>query len=184
MSEQDLSKPQLRKIQAQKIEEFFQRKDAAELITNLESRLYTDPDYLNSQIVGITLSMPGELDTSPIIKHSLQNDKQVVVPRTLPHRQMEFVLLEEDTYLSQTPFGTREPVGGEIIDKTDIDALIVPGLAFSKNHYRVGFGGGFYDRYLADFVGKSISLALPPQLYERPRWPVEPHDILIDKIIY
>ncbi|GHP12888.1 5-formyltetrahydrofolate cyclo-ligase [Lentilactobacillus fungorum] len=184
MSEPKLSKAQLRAVQQHKLQVFFEQSTADAIINQLYRQLFADPDYLNSQLIGVTLSMAGELNTAPIISYSKQQHKQIAVPRTLPKRQMEFVLLEADTQFVTTPFGTTEPKGGHVVDKTSLDALIVPGLAFAKNHYRVGFGGGFYDRYLAGFSGKSISLALPPQLYETPIWPTEAHDMLIDKLIY
>ncbi|EHO51183.1 5-formyltetrahydrofolate cyclo-ligase [Lentilactobacillus kisonensis] len=184
MSADKVTKQQLRAVQEQRLHDFLQREDAEEIANSLYSRLYSDPDYLNSQTIGITLSMPGELDTAPIIDQAHHNGKRIAIPRTLPHRQMAFVLLEPDTELVKTAFGTTEPTSGEIVDKADLEMLIVPGLAFSKNHYRVGYGGGFYDRYLADFAGESLALVLPPQLFEVPTWPVESHDILMDKIIY
>lgn len=178
------TKKQLRTAQLKRIHHFLRRDDADQLLESLYQRLFIDPDFLNSQMIGITLSMADELDTQPIINRALQSEKQVVIPRTLPKRQMEFVLYNGHSKLETTKFGTTEPVGGQVVSKNEIDVLIVPGLAFSKNHYRVGYGGGFYDRFLKGFNGTSIAVAMPPQLFEAPSWTPEDFDVLIDKIIY
>ncbi|EEI70218.1 MAG: 5-formyltetrahydrofolate cyclo-ligase [Lentilactobacillus hilgardii] len=181
---QNKAKMNLRKQQLQKINHFLQCKNADTLLKQLYQQLFTDPDYLKAETIGITLSMDGEVPTQKVIDFALSNGKKVVVPRTLPHRQMEFVLFDDSTQLAITKFGTREPIGGSVVSKSAIDILVVPGLAFSRNHYRVGFGGGYYDRFLTDFHGLSISIATPPQFFDEPIWPIESFDIKIDKIIH
>ena len=66
------------------------------------------------------------------------------------------------------------------IDKEEIDLIVVPGLLFSSRGFRIGFGGGFYDRYLADYQGETCSLVFSEQLYDD--WEVEDFDIPVQKI--
>ncbi|APR08422.1 5-formyltetrahydrofolate cyclo-ligase [Lentilactobacillus parabuchneri] len=184
MAEIVQSKRALRELQTTKLHDFLKDSTNKPKLAALYQRLFDSPAFNNSRTIGVTLSMDDELDTQPIIHEALAHDIQVAVPRTLPHRQMEFVLLEEKTQLNQTKFGTIEPVNGTVIAKNQMDVLIVPGLAFSRNHYRVGYGGGFYDRFLKGFEGVSISIATPVQLFEQPVWDVETFDVPIDQLIF
>lgn len=184
MSKNNQLKSVLRDQQIARLNKFLKDPQQKPQIHRLYQQLFADRHFANSNTLGITLSMDDELDTQPIIQWALAHDKQVAVPRTLPHRQMAFVLLEPDTILSQTKFGTIEPVGGQVLAKNQLDVLLVPGLAFSKNHFRVGFGGGFYDRFLKGFTGTSIALVTPVQLFDEPVWDVEDFDVKVDKLIY
>jgi 5-formyltetrahydrofolate cyclo-ligase len=67
------------------------------------------------------------------------------------------------------------------VDASRIDLMIVPGLAYTREGYRLGFGGGYYDRYLQNYHGKTISLAFNEQLV--PNFLVEEHDIPVSEII-
>ena len=64
---------------------------------------------------------------------------------------------------------------------SQIDLLIVPGLAYTQAGYRLGFGGGYYDRFLRDYDGKTISLAFNCQMI--PQIDLEEHDLPVSKII-
>ena len=184
MTKINQAKSVIRDQQIARLHDFLQNPDNTDEITKLYDSLFADPQFAQSQTVGVTLSMDDELDTQPIINEALKRHIQVAVPRTLPHRQMEFVRLAENTKLSQTKFGTVEPVGGEVLAKNELSTLIVPGLAFSKDHYRIGYGGGFYDRFLKRFTGASIALATSVQIFEKPIWDVEAFDVKVHKIIF
>ena len=54
----------------------------------------------------------------------------------------------------------------ERVEKEDIDVIIVPGIVFDKKGYRIGYGGGYYDRYIPGFTGQLLSLAFEQQLIE------------------
>ncbi|MEJ6400533.1 5-formyltetrahydrofolate cyclo-ligase [Nicoliella lavandulae] len=151
---------------------------------HLYQQLFAHPDWQAADTVAITLSSAIELDTAPLISAAHAAHKQVVVPRTLPGFQMEFVVYDNDTQLAQTKFGIMEPQNGTVVPKTAIDLIIVPGLCFAtQTNDRLGFGGGFYDRYLADYQGHTISLALPAQLCATPNWDVDKYDIKVQTII-
>lgn len=67
------------------------------------------------------------------------------------------------------------------VKKDAIDLLIVPGLVFTKKGYRVGFGGGYYDRYLTDFTQPTVSLVHTKQFVED--FPIEPFDIPVQYLV-
>lgn len=73
---------------------------------------------------------------------------------------MIFHWVDTDTVFYTTRFGVAEPETEDIARSNELDLLIVPGLAFNRAGYRVGFGGGYYDRYLANYKGKTCSLVL------------------------
>lgn len=149
----------------------------------LAQRLYDLSAWRNAQVIGLTISQSMELDTAPLILHARHKGQTVVVPRTLPNWQMEFVTLTEETQFEETHFGVLEPTNGEVLTKDQIDLLVVPGVAFSLAGTRLGFGGGYYDRYLADYQGATASVAFTTQVAEEGEWPVEDHDIKIQHVV-
>ncbi len=76
---------------------------------------------------------------------------QVAYPRiTADGQQMEAILTNEETTFRQNKFGTYEPETGEVISPEAFDIVLVPLLCFDKGGYRVGYGKGYYDRFLHD----------------------------------
>lgn len=151
--------------------------------SSLYEQLFNSQEFMDAKVIGITVNMANEIPTLPIIKEAYRNNKTVVVPRTLPDFKMEFVKLDEQTKLEKTKFGVKEPINGQVYPKNKIDLIIVPGVAFTKAGHRLGFGAGFYDRYLKEYHGNTISLAALPQYFDQPIWKVDEFDVTIDKII-
>lgn len=149
----------------------------------LASRLYDQPEWFNAITIGITLSQSFEINTAPIILHARHKGQRVVVPRTLAHRRMEFVILTEDTKFVESHFGVLEPTNGQILKPDEIDLMVVPGVAFTLSGKRLGFGGGYYDRYLANFHGPKLALALNTQIADEDEWQSDEFDIPVDKVI-
>lgn len=178
-----MNKTQLRlhikkKLQALEKTEYEQR---CHLITK---QLYALPEWQESNVVGLTVSAPFEVDTWSIIRHAWISGKKVCVPKCVPvTKEMQFYLLSDFQKLEKVYASIYEP----IIDQKSaigcecIDFMIVPGLLFNKNGYRIGFGGGYYDRYLRGFTGYTASLAFSFQLSDD--IPVEVHDLPVQKIV-
>ena len=82
--------------------------------------------------------------------------------------------------LCESCFKTLEPTS-QPIDKNIIDLVIVPALCCDKNNFRLGYGGGFYDRFLADYKGKTV-VCLPKELVIDTIYPDE-FDIAVDNIV-
>lgn len=83
---------------------------------------------------------------------AMQEGKQVAVPRTFKGGKMHFYQVFPETIYDTSAFGVEEPpLTAAEITATAIDLLIVPGIVFNRAGYRIGFGGGFYDRYLEHF---------------------------------
>ncbi|TKC19911.1 5-formyltetrahydrofolate cyclo-ligase [Robertmurraya kyonggiensis] len=150
----------------------------------IAQRLFAESFWKEANTISITISRMPEVDTYQIIRRAWEEKKTVVVPKCYPaDRTMVFRALMAFNELESVFYGLYEPIE-EItvaVEKKDIDLMIVPGLAFTKRGERLGFGGGYYDRYLEGYGGKKIALAFQQQIV--PSLPVERHDILLQNII-
>jgi len=146
--------------------------------------LYHESEWQQAHTIGITVSIFPEVDTKAIIVHAWSQGKRVAVPKCEPKlRQMDFRILTDLSQLECVYSGLFEPRVDQTtpVNPEEIDLLIVPGLAFDARGHRLGFGGGYYDRYLATFSGNTLSLAFKEQLIGN--FPTEDHDIPIGKIV-
>jgi len=153
-------------------------------INDIYFQLFNDLDFQNAPSIGITLSMNNEIPTFPIINKCWEMGKEVYIPKTFADYSMTFVKYTKDTELTESSFGVREPKDYEnnLMDPPDL--LIMPGLAFSDDkNARLGFGAGYFDRYLAKYPTKTLALALSRQHYTQTPWPVYVLDKPVDKII-
>ncbi|KHF41833.1 5-formyltetrahydrofolate cyclo-ligase [Halalkalibacter okhensis] len=140
--------------------------------------------WKRAEVLALTISRGKEVDTYFLIETAWKQGKKVVVPRTnFKNREMAFYELTSFDQLEDGPYNLKEPNlrRCSAIDPKKIELVIVPGLAFDKNGSRLGFGGGFYDRFLPQTKAQRIALAFPCQIV--PLVPTEPHDCLIDHII-
>ena len=129
----------------------------AEADSQLTQRFIQLPAFQEAKTLATYLSMGHEFSTASLIQAALQLGKRVCVPRTYPQGRMEFVEYDPDI-LEKTRFGLLEPnERGQVVDKSEIDLIHVPGVVFQSKGYRIGYGGGYYDRYLEDFTGKTVS---------------------------
>ncbi|CQR46847.1 5-formyltetrahydrofolate cyclo-ligase family protein [Paraliobacillus sp. PM-2] len=150
----------------------------------LYSKLWVTPDWNQAEIIGLTISQGYEWDTKPIIEEAWKQGKKVVVPKCYPkQKHLIFYQLEDFNQLETVYYQLQEPDPNQTIEISSdcIDLVIVPGLVFDYNHYRIGHGGGYYDRFLENFKGTTISLAWSEQLIRS--IPVEPFDISINELI-
>lgn len=154
----------------------------------IESLLFTHlistEAWNQAETIGITVSNDFEWDTSLIIQSSWEAGKRICSPKCQPKtREMHFYEYNDMDELEVVYFGLKEPKANEenFVHKNDIDLLIVPGILFDKKGYRIGFGGGFYDRFLTDFENTTLSLVSEIQLTDEV--PNESFDIPVEYII-
>ena len=165
----------------------FQQIDENERVAiskKLQENLFDTELWRGAETIGVYLSMGSEWDTRAIVDKGLEDGKNVTVPKTIPDsKELIFYQLTDPTQTRIGNFGLEEPdiQLTTAVDKDAIDLLIVPGLVFTQNGYRVGFGGGYYDRYLANFIHTTVSLVHTNQFVET--FPIESFDIPINYLI-
>ena len=146
----------------------------------LTERFLQHPFYQEAKTIATYLSFPHEFQTQELIEQALKDGKKVLIPKTYPQRRMEFVVYHPQQ-LKKTSFGLLEPQGNmEVVDASQIDLIHVPGLAFTTEGYRIGYGGGYYDRYLEHFAGHTMSTIYPCQVQE---FNFENHDIPVQEVL-
>ncbi|WP_439740978.1 5-formyltetrahydrofolate cyclo-ligase [Bacillus pseudomycoides] len=146
--------------------------------------LYEQKEWREAETIGITLSMEHEVNTYVIIEQAWREGKKVVVPkcnretRTMIFRQITNFDQLETVYMS-----LREPIPALTVETeaNEIDLLFVPGVAYTRRGERIGYGGGYYDRYLLQYEGKTLSLAFDFQIVSY--IPTESFDQNVQKII-
>ncbi|OCA86394.1 5-formyltetrahydrofolate cyclo-ligase [Pradoshia sp. D12] len=129
--------------------------------------LFSHDIWKNAKTIGITISRHPEIETKEIIERAWKEKKNIVIPKCYPHtKHMEFYDYRPNTILESVYSGLKEPRPDKTqkIESDQIDIMVVPGLLFSTTGYRIGFGGGYYDRYLASFYGIKLSLAFMMQI--------------------
>ncbi|MFC7060633.1 5-formyltetrahydrofolate cyclo-ligase [Halobacillus seohaensis] len=150
----------------------------------LHNHLFFSHAWKYANVIAVTVSFNQEWDTYTIIKKAWEQSKSVVVPKCDPKtKQMIFYSLTGFDQLESVYFGLKEPSPHKTkpVNKEVIDVVIVPGLLFDRNGYRIGYGGGFYDRFLKEFKGKSLSILSNEQIIDE--IPTEPFDIPVNLLI-
>ena len=109
-------------------------------------RLLKEPCFLQAETLYCYVSYNQEVMTKPLISQALAMGKKVAVPKVIGE-EMEFIYLNSLDELARGYQGIEEPTGTTVA-KEDRVLMILPGLAFDEQGNRVGYGGGFYDRYL------------------------------------
>ncbi len=123
--------------------------------------------YKNAKIIMSYMSIKNELNTQGLNAKILSDKKKLYLP--VIDKKYNMIVAREVEKLekiSKGMYNIPEPSNGKIIDKNKIDLIIVPGLVFDKNGNRIGFGMGYYDRFLKDYNGKTIGLCYKFQIVE------------------
>jgi 5-formyltetrahydrofolate cyclo-ligase len=160
----------------------FEEKQASDCVIN--TRLVKRLESLSPSVVAVYLPTADEIDIIPFIRESLARNITVASPRW---NGTEYVLSQllglEEKFLKTGPMGIREPLEENIVLPSSVDMWIVPGLAFSPNGARIGYGGGWYDRLMstASPFSHKIAVARSFQIYNH--LPEFEKDVPITEII-
>ena len=123
-----------------------------------------------------------EPDTGHLLLELWRQRKRVLLPKCLPGRAMEARLVRGEDDLWPGTFGIPEPLDAcPTVDKGEIDLILVPALCYDLSCRRLGQGGGYYDRYLADYGGRTVGLCRERLLQKE--LPVEGHDRAVDLVL-
>lgn len=141
--------------------------------------------YKKSKRIFIYVSYNNEVDTKEIIEYSLKNDKIIYVPKiNIEDKTMKAIRIHSLNELYVNKYGILEP---NIVDKnyieSDFDLIVLPGIAFDKVGNRIGYGGGYYDKYLSVLECKINKVALAYEFQVIDNIETEKHDIKVDCVI-
>lgn len=174
-------------IRAERRERNPSDRAAASVALAANARNLPLPDRLDGMTVSCFLSLPTEPDTGPLIEDLVKRGASVLVPR-VSAGHLDWLLLAHGQPVAPGPFGILEPLGdpvgrgsGPLVGCT---ALFLPALAIDERGYRLGQGGGFYDRALADLPthgeGGPMRVAVVFEREILPRVPTDAHDCRVD----
>lgn len=138
--------------------------------------------FKEAKVIFIFVSFKDEVNTHNIINYALELGKRICVPRVVNLKSgMEVLYINSLKELTKNKMGILEPKDSvDFVKKEDIDLAIVPGLAFDLQGGRLGYGGGFYDRYFENSNFKKLAIGYEFQIIDSV--PKEKHDKLIDGI--
>ena len=143
--------------------------------------------YREATAVYAYLTFNEELRTDGLIRRAWADGKRVAVPRVLGRGRMEFYYIDSFEGFIRSAYGIPEPPE-DPARRADDGAvlLLMPGLAFDRAHNRVGYGGGFYDRYIERGAARGVRFFKPALAYDFQivdHIPANEHDVKVDAIL-
>jgi 5-formyltetrahydrofolate cyclo-ligase len=142
------------------------------------------PAWPSARRVALYLARDGELDTTPVIEHCRETDRQLFLP-VLSGKRMSFRLWQAGVALVDNNLGIGEPpAAAPGCEVTDLDLVLVPLVGFDRRGHRLGMGGGFYDRTFAPLSGRRpLRVGLAHALQEVARVPTDDWDVPLHGIV-
>lgn len=145
--------------------------------------LFTQSDaYKNAKTIYGYLPYNQEVRTVPMLEQALKDGKRVAVPKVYGD-EMKFLYLDDLTKVSKGYAGIPEPIADEPVADDETALVLMPGLAFDPAGHRIGYGGGFYDKFLAAEPNHP-TLALCYEFQMLPVLDTEEHDIPVDTVLW
>ena len=123
-----------------------------------------------------------EVRTVPMLEQALKDGKRVAVPKVYGD-EMKFLYLDDLTKVEKGYAGIPEPIADEPVADDETALVLMPGLAFDPQGHRIGYGGGFYDKFLAAEPNHP-TLALCYEFQMLPELHTEEHDIPVDTVLW
>ena len=143
--------------------------------------LFSMPEIRCARAVLCFSGTENEPDTRAWIAHFLALGAQVYLPRVTAPGRMKAVRVRDISALRPGTYGILEPVSGAVAKIDALDLILVPGIAFDESLFRLGHGGGFYDRYLHPSKARTVGIAFEIQRVDHV--PAQSHDIQLDCLV-
>lgn len=144
-------------------------------------RLFALKEYREANLILTYADHKGEVETSALIRDALKKGKKVACPK-VSGKEMDFFLIGSLDDLKRGYMGIPEPDTLEKVSAKD-QLMIMPGLAFDEKCHRIGYGGGFYDRFLSKYPGHCDKIALAFEFQIFYDLPYDEFDICPDMVI-
>lgn len=152
----------------------------------IRNNLFDSDQYQKSKFIFTFISFKDEVDTHQLIKESIGRKKRIGVPITIAKPRQMFVseLMDFDKELEIGYYNILTPKEEfvRIVSPEIIDLILVPGVAFDKRGYRVGYGGGYYDRFFSSLDENVIKIALCYDMQIMDEVPTDSFDVPVDYI--
>ena len=140
------------------------------------------PQYQQAQAIYGYLPYNQEVRTIPMLERALAEGKKVAVPKMYGD-EMKFIYIEDLSGLENNSFGIPEPIADEPVAQDPNALILMPGLAFDRQGHRIGYGGGYYDRYLQQEPNHpTVALCYAFQMMDQLQ--TEEFDIPVDMVIW
>ena len=134
--------------------------------------------------LAVYLASPDEINIDPYIEYVLHAGVEVVAPRW-NGETYELAKLKglDEKSLRRGPMGIREPADADVVEPKSVYAWIIPGLAFTRGGKRLGYGGGWYDRFLASAQKGAVKIGVAHPFQIVDDLPAEPHDVMLSDVV-
>lgn len=176
MNKQELRRAIRERKRAMTEEEIVERSNA------LAEKFYNTPAYQAASTIYGYLPYNQEVRTVPMLQRALDDGKRVAVPKVYGE-EMRFIYLEDLTQVSKGYAGIPEPIADAPVADDKRALVLMPGLAFDPQGHRIGYGGGFYDRFLAQ-EPHHPTLALCYEFQMQAHLDTEEFDIPVDTVLW
>ena len=156
------------------------KKTKSKIITQ---KIIEDEDYKRASVVALYKSMKSEVDLNLLLQHAFNNNKTIALPKVIGNELKFYKISSINETLIKSKFGVEEPAGipKDYVPSSKIDLIIVPGICFDKQNNRLGFGRGYYDRYLKTCKANYIGICFKEQIVDFV--PTTSYDIKVKKVI-
>lgn len=183
ISKKELRKEILKKRDTLTIEEHCKKSDC------IGERVITHSAFEKANAILLFASFRNEVDTTKIFKRAIASGKEVYYPKVLG-AEMEFYRVESEEDFEEGRWGIREPKVDHtkkfLAKENEQICIIMPGAVFDKAGNRIGYGGGYYDRFL-ECIEKydvcKIGIGFACQVVDIENFPREEHDVTLDMLI-
>lgn len=176
MNKQELRRTIRERKRAMTEEEIVERSNA------LAEKFYNSPAYQAASTIYGYLPYNQEVRTIPMLQRALDEGKRVAVPKVYGE-EMRFIYLEDLTQVSKGYAGIPEPIADAPVAEDQRALVLMPGLAFDPQGHRIGYGGGFYDKFLAK-EPHHPTLALCYEFQMQAHLDTEEFDIPVDTVLW
>lgn len=180
MEEKSTLRSEMRASRLNLTEEEFIEKSKA--IANVIMEL---PQYKEAERIMVYLPLEGEVNIKHLFGPAWEAGKELYVPVCEGQEPgvMQAALYKKKSITTITKQKVMEPVFARYIDPEDLDLLLIPGLAFDKQGHRLGYGGGYYDRFFHRLNKKAVKIGITFDLQVFDEIPYETHDQFLDGLI-
>ena len=172
-----MDKKELRQIMLEKRKNILNKEEKSTIIVEKIKKLNI---LKKSQVIALYKRMKDEVSLEALIDDALMHQKVVLLPKIMD-KQMVFIEINEKTKYQKSNFNVWEPISDKIYDG-QIDLMLIPGVCFDKKNNRLGFGKGYYDKYLGQKDTYKIGICFKEQIIDS--IPKEEWDIPMDLIIH